>query len=243
MSPYNITQSSQSYVGYMYGEEGSLESNRLNTISSPIKQKTDEWYSKTLNIKTDNSNNTYDKYVSRTAIYCNDRSGDAYLRGGEMYYAAYRILEDAKNPSYKCGNNASSLFGDNNVADKFSVSTTKGGNGQLTYPIAQITADEIAYVGGVYNTNAPAWYYYNSTGGSAVGSDYWWTMSPSDASGTRVLYVGEKGTLNAYGINWLAPGVRPVLSLKSCVKYISGDGSSTTPYEVSVDSTCASLEN
>jgi len=248
---YNNTYNNTMYVGYMYGSEGSLASNRGNTTSAPIKTVTDSWYSKTLNIRADESGNTYDKYVSRTAIYCNDRSGDGWASSDEMYYAAYNRLIYANEPSYKCGNNASrSLFSDANVADKFSSSTTKGGNGLLEYPIAQITADEIAYAGGVYDTNSQAWYYYNSAGGSTVGSGMWWTMSPSFADGDNNASVfsvygsGDPGYLDYwYVVGYTAPGVRPVLSLKSCVKYVSGNGSSATPYEVSIDSTCTSLEN
>jgi len=238
------------YVGYMYGSTGSLASNRGYTNSAPIKKVTDSWYSKTLNVKTDATGNTYDAYVSRTAIYCNDRSGDSWTASGTMYYAAYKRLIVAKSPSYKCGNNASrSLFSDNNVADKFSSSTSKGGNGKLQYPIAQMTADEISYAGGKYQTNSQAWYYYNSSNGSAVGSDYWWTMSPYFFGNGSTAYVfsvigsSNTGNLSNNFVSDAPPGVRPVLSLKSCVKYVSGNGSSNTPYEVTVDDTCVNLEN
>jgi len=248
---YNSIKTNTMYVGYMYGEEGSLESNRLNTISSPIKQKTDEWYSKTLNIKTDNSNNTYDKYVSRTAIYCNDRSTNSYSANEMMDYAALNRMFSFFNPSYKCGNDENrNLYSTANKADKFSASTTNGGNGQLDYPIAQITIDEIAYAGGVFGEKIQPWYYYNSCNGSVVGSKDWWTMSPynfdsslNNAYEFLVDGTSYSGVLNAANVSYLNSGVRPVLSLKSCVKYVSGDGSSTTPYEVEVDSTCATLEN
>jgi len=246
---YNNNYNNTMYVGYMYGSTGSLASNRGYTTSAPIKQKTDEWYSKTLNIKTDAKGNTYDSYVSRTAIYCNDRAGDGWTASGTMYYAARKRLVDAKSPSYKCGNNASrSLFGDANVADKFSVSTSKGGNGKLQYPIAQITADEIAYAGGVYGNNAPAWYYYNSANGSAVGSDYWWTMSPYSFFGgnARVFFVYGSFNPVYLGNTFVSssdPGVRPVVSLKSCALVSEGNGSSNTPYIIEINSTCASSEN
>ena len=38
-------------------------------------------------------------------------------------------------------------------------------------------------------------------------------------------------------------GVRPVISLKSCVTVANGDGTASSPYTVSVDSTCSSAEN
>jgi len=248
---YNNIYENSMYVGYMYGSTGSLENNRLNITSSPIKQVTDSWYSKTININEDAKGNKYDSYVSRTAIYCNDRSGESYVNSGTMYYAAYKRLIDEKSPSYKCGNNASrSLFVDADIADKFSTSTSSGGNGQLLYPIAQITADEIVYSGGRDGTNATTWYYYNTVNSSVVGNGMWWTMSPSSAvnsnSVSNVYSVrgsSVQGRLGGTSVYSTSPGIRPVLSLKSCVKYVTGDGSSTTPYEVKVDSACASLEN
>jgi len=247
-------------VGYMYGSSGSLANNRANTTNSNIKLRADEWYSKTINVKTDGTY-TYDKYVSRTAIYCNDRSGDGYkINTGNdfiMYFAAYNRLDKNKIPSYKCGSNLSrSLYNDANVADKFSASTTKGGNGRLAYPIALMTADEIVYAGGRYNASAATWYYYNNGTGSAVGDDSWWTMTPyraapvSNYEGNNYGYVyyilnGRyfSGELRDAHVFHTTPGLRPVLSLKSCVKVISGNGSSSTPYQVSVDSVCAAAEN
>jgi len=245
---YNLSYSNTMYVGYMYGSTGSLSNNRANTISSNIKQKTDLWYSKTLNIKTDTSGNIYNKYISRTAIYCNDRSGDGYLSNKQMEYAPKKRLVYEKKPSYKCGNDKNrNLFGDANVADKFSASTSKGGNGKLEYPIAQITADEIAYAGGKYGSEAQAWYYYNSNGGSAAGSVRWWTTSPYEHYGGCAEVIAVLGSSTPGDMEWTMTtvniGIRPVLSLKSCVKVTSGNGSSTTPYEVIIDSTCASAEN
>ena len=126
---------------------------------------------------------------------------------------------------------------------------SKTANGKLTYPIAQMTADEIAFAGGVESKSAPAWYYYNSVGENVVKGN-WWTMSPfrSDSSLASVFYVigsAPSGCLSSntvWGKNSVA-GIRPVLSLKSCVSYESGNGSSSNPYTVSIDSTCATAIN
>ena len=37
--------------------------------------------------------------------------------------------------------------------------------------------------------------------------------------------------------------IRPVISLKSCVEWTSGNGSSSNPYEIKINSTCANAEN
>ena len=135
-----------------------------------------------------------------------------------------------------------------NVADKFSKNTSKGGNGKLTYPVALMTADEISFAGGVYGTNAPAWYYYNSGTGSITGDKWWWTMSPYVFNSSRLALVfgvygsSDSGYLyNAYVNN--ANGVRPVVSLKSCTIWKSGNGASSTPYEVELNNSCALREN
>ena len=38
-------------------------------------------------------------------------------------------------------------------------------------------------------------------------------------------------------------GVRPVVSLKSCVQWSEGNGTTATPYQVSINSSCISAEN
>ena len=108
-----------------------------------------------------------------------------------------------------------------------------------------MTADEIVFAGGKYSTDAPAYYYHNAVGGSVTGSTSWWTMSPRSCGGSSsaVFPVVSSGNLgNAYVGGEL--GVRPVLSLKSCVKWKSGNGTSDNPYTVdTLDSVCSSAEN
>ena len=255
---YNSSYNNPMYVGYMYGTSGSLANNRRNTNSSLIKNVIDRWYLGSINAKTDALENTYDKYVSRTAIYCNDRANEGYTTGSTLVsYAGYKRLVDTKHPSYKCGNNSSgSLYTGTNGADnadRFSASTnatyTNGvsaGNGKLQCPVAMMTADEIVFAGGKYDTISQAWYYYNSARESVVGGRVWWLMSPyrfSDSSFVFKVYGSNgPGGLISSGVNG-ANTVRPVLSLKSCTTWISGDGSVYSPYEVSIDSACASRDN
>ncbi len=245
-SAYNTDYDNPMYVGYMYGSSGDLASNRNNAINSTIKGVIDIWYDNTIEP-------SYDSYVSRTAIYCNDRANEDYNTSSRFSYATSKRLADAKAPSYKCGNNASgNLYTGTNGAsdsDKFTASTSTG-NGKLTNPIALMTADELVFAGGRYSTSAPAYYYYNAAGGSVTGSTWWWTMSPYswDKSGganvIRVRGTGTPGYLLNRNVYVTDGGVRPVLSLKSCVKWKSGDGTSDNPYTVdALDSTCSSAEN
>ena len=249
-SAYNPT-TPKFAVGYMYKTSNSGVD---NSNSSKIKRTIDTWYEN--NLLTN-----YDKYISKTAIYCNDRStNDSSTSSSESitYASNYRLQN--KTPSYKCNSNGFGgiIGGTQDINDKFSVSTTSGGNGNLTYPIALITADERAYAGGVrfskFTTKPYPWFYSNSSGDFAVYSSLWFTMSPFYYFGntdTATMFVIESAKSNSGkftrddGCNYsdVEGAVRPVISLKACVKYSSGDGSSSNPYQVTIDSACESNEN
>ena len=180
-------------AGYMYGIPGSLANNRKNTNSSNIKTTVDNWYK-------DKILSSYDKYVSKTAIYCADRSvgSGTYTDNDDAFSYASHTRASNKTPTYKCGGNGTGgLFESKQaVEDKFSVSTASGGNGDLTYPIALMNADELVYAGAVYGydnygQNGYAWYSIanptvgtNSNGQTYIPdanriTGHWLTMSPS----------------------------------------------------------------
>ena len=234
---FNTTYNNPMYVGYMYGTSGSLVNNRTNTNNSTIKGVIDTWY-------RDNLNTNYGKYISTTAVYCNDRSNPAggYNTGKTSFnYGARTRLDTNKTPTYDC----------TDTNDKFTVDTSTG-NGKLTYPIALMTADEVSFAGGLYaNYNTNAWYFRNAKEGtlttsssstdasySSTGSTYWWLLSPfywfGSSARASVFYVGGSslpGFLGDYFVDGTR-GVRPVISLKADVLYKSGDGSAESPYEI-----------
>ena len=224
-SAFNDSCEDAMYVGYMYGTSGSLASNRTNKNNSTIKGVIDTWYSNNLN--------SYTKYISTEAVYCNDRevgSGTYSATGSEFYYAAYTRLDTNKTPTYNC----------TNIKDAFSGSNSEA---KLTYPIGLMTADEIVYAGGkvgVGLTSPYAWYYLNSAGGSITGSTWWWSLSPIYWYGdvARSLRVNgssrissRAGFLQNFAVD-ASGSVRPVISIKSCALWSSGNGSSSSPYEV-----------
>ena len=215
------------YLGYMYGTSGSLEKNRTNENSSTIKKYIDTWYKSNLV--------NYTKYLSTTAVYCNDRtlsvSYPNYVIGEWMGFAGSDRLETNKTPSYNCAK----------TEDKFTTDSSVG-NGKLTYPIALMTADEVAYAGGVFYTESKYpfyWVYNNADNISITNSIIWWTMTPN--SGSSNLSTGGGSW---FGVNTTKPGrignpgridplaVRPVISLKADMVYKSGDGSAEAPYEI-----------
>ena len=202
-SKFNEYYNDSKYVGYMYYSNGT---------NSTIKDTIDTWYKNNLT--------NYTKYLSTTAVYCNDRS-----TSDNKYFGARTRLIANKTPSYDC----------TATEDKFTADTSTG-NGKLTYPIALMTADEVSFAGGLYENNAQTWYYYNSANGSSTGDTWWWLLSPNswDGSYAYVFYVygsSNPGSLDYYrvnDINW----VRPAVSLKSCVKTSGGDGSASDPYTI-----------
>ena len=220
-SAFNTIIDNPMYVGYMYGTSGSLVNNRTNINNSTIKEVIDTWYASNLEAKG------YTKYLSTTAVYCNDRSvtNGSYSTGSLFDYAARTRLITNKTPTYDCAS----------IEDKFTVDSSTG-NGKLTYPIALMTADEVSFAGGLWTTNAETWYYKNSVNGSSTDSTYWWLLSPSRWNGidTGVFNVYGSSDPGYLGSNYVVYnyGVRPAISLKSCVKWKNGDGSATNPYEI-----------
>ena len=217
-SKFNNSYNNIAYVSYMYGSLGSIPNARTNqTNPSTIKTTIDNWYTRNLEAKG------YTKYLSTTAVYCNDRTYT--VSGSNTLFGAYTRLITNKTPSYDCSA----------TEDKFTVDSSTG-NGKLTYPIALMTADEVSFAGGLWVTNASTWYYYNSANGSSTGSTYWWLLSPNSWSGSyaRVFSVygsSDPGYLDSSNVNGTL-GVRPSVSLKSCVKTSGGDGSANEPYTI-----------
>ena len=219
---FNENYNDSMYVGYKYGTSGSLENNRSNTNDSTIKKTIDAWYK-------DNLVN-YTKYLSTSAVYCNDRelgSGTYSATGDKFYYVGYTRLGANKNPSYNC----------TNEYDAFSVNNTKA---QLTYPIALMTADEISYAGGVWIKNAATWYYLNSKGNASIknGQNEWWLLSAAswDTDKSSVVFKissaqDRKAQFGAQSVQYKLH-VRPVISLKKDLLYKTGDGSATSPYTI-----------
>ena len=225
LSEFNTTSNDPMYVGYKYGTSGSLENNRTNDNDSTIKTYIDNWYKNNLI--------DYTKYLSKDAVYCNDRelaSGQTYSTTSSFDYAPYERIYTNKQPTYNC----------TNMSDAFSVNNTSA---KLDYPIGLMSIDELSYAGGQAFTtlDAPyAWYYTNANGESSYGSVAFWALSP---------YRWFFSYLHVWGVNGSdGPGnllfhyvgnsraVRPSVSLSSCNLISRGDGSANNPYVVYIGS-------
>ena len=226
-SKFNTLPNSSNKVGYKYGENTSLDTIRNNTTDSTIKEFIDSWYQNNLI--------NYTKYLSTSAVYCNDRtlaSGQKYSPSIFAFASIYRIdyynLGAKANPSYNC----------TDIRDAFSVDNTSA---KLDYPIALMTVDEIVFAGGIarktMNTPYP-WFISNSVGIQVPYS--WWSLSPHN-KGEEVpnilsvicWYAGK--VYLAHDRDNKELRVRPVISLKSCIKYSKGNGTYNEPYEIVLD--------
>ena len=188
----------------------SLVTAQTNNTNSVIKTTIDTWYK-----------NNLTTYTSKLAdeTFCNDRSitsGTGYKTNSTTYYEPYNRNVDKRTPSLKCAQ-------DN---DKFKVSNTSA---KLDYPVALITADEMAMAGGVFDTANTNYYLYNG--------QYQWSLSPgrfhSYYSYARVWAVFPSGGLNPWTGVTDSFGVRPVINLKSDILITKGDGSALNPFTVS----------
>ena len=216
-STYSINSSTykdNAYVGYMY----TLNQVHGTGTESGIKKVVDDWY------ETNIADKGYSSHVDTNAGFCNDRTSTTTNGGapndtggtgttGTYYGARYRLYSN-KTPTFECSDRNNDLF---------TVSSSNKGNKKLTYPVGLITADEVAYAGGVWNTSNNSYYLYtNST---------YWTMSPYLCSGSaHVFGVYSSGNLLNIDVNY-ARGVRPVINLKADTTY-TGTGTSTVPYSV-----------
>ena len=202
-SGFNESDNNAKYVGYMYGD--SIDDTTY-TNESTIKNFIDTWY--------DNNMTSYTSQLEDT-VFCNDRS---YTTSGSyLYFGARTRLYTNKTPTLKC----------QNAKDKFTVNTSNG-NGALTYPVGLITADEIAYAGGVYGSsnNNSSFYLYT---GLLV-----WTLSPYrfDGSNASEVALASDGFFgNSY--IYLSYGVRPSVSLKPGIGMTGGgSGTSADPFVI-----------
>ena len=206
-SAFNSSYNNNAYVGFKYTTNNVHGTGTNSTILGKL----NTWYQDNLSSYTDK--------IDGNAGFCNDRTPTRGTGLGTKAtnYAAYNRLYSNKAPTFECSNSS----------DLFTTSGSSQGNKALQYPIGLITADEVAFAGGVYGTNNTSYYLY-------TGQNYW-TMSPyyfSSYGYADVFYVNSDGQLNSNGVAWAVPGVRPVINLKSSVQFSEGNGTADKPFVV-----------
>ena len=234
---YNSSYNDNTYVGYMTGSAGATTyaSAHSNTNNSTIKGVIDDWY------KTNIVDKGYSSYVA-DAIYCNDRS---IANDSATNATLTKISSSWTNTGLGCGTNVTAYGGFKrnfvdhtpslvcpNNNDKFTTDSTLG-NGKLTYPVALLTLDEIAYAGGYahdYNTNS---YIDNKEFYLHTPSYYYWTLTPwAFADGnSNVDNWTSAGSLDENDVSYSFGAARAALSLNSNA-ITGGSGTMSDPFTV-----------
>ena len=183
----------------------------VNTNDSTIKTAIDYWYS--------NNMTQYTDYLEDT-VWCNDRSMDNPSTNGWNPNGG----STSTYLNFKSNGNSINLTCQNRN-DRFTVKK-ENGNGVLRYPVGLIMRQEQSLA---YNGKSPL----------ASGNSYW-SLSPlsfskSGAAGYNVLSSGNWHS-NIYNSVSSITDVRPAVSLRTGIEYMSGDGSSDTPYIIDMDS-------
>ena len=155
--------------------------------------------------------------------FCNDRSfassntGNGYSLVPTTLYSAYkRLYSDAnKTATLKCSQ----------ASDRFSTTSSRG-NGDLTYAVALVTADEVALAGGREGLKNEEYYLRTN--------NYHFTMTPSRFNAAYayalVYNLLPAGELDLWSRVTDSFGVRPVINLRSDVLISQGDGTSENPF-------------
>ena len=208
---FNTSYNDNMYVGFKY-TSGSIHGTE---IDSTILTTLNNWYSSNLS--------SYASSIDGNAGFCGDRTpytnNTGTTSGGgtgttTTYYGAYVRLVTNQTPTFDCSSE-----------DLYTTMGSTNGNKSLQYPIGLISADEVAYAGGVYLTANRVYYLYNSQN--------YWTISPSSYRNDSAYAFSVNSTGYFIGISTSASyGVRPVINLRADTTFSSGNGTSSNPYIV-----------
>ncbi len=227
---FNAKYDDAKYVGWMFGgTQGTASTSKVqaqtNETNSDLKALVDSWYKTNIEDK-----NLGDKVAD--VIFCNDRttpgkaetgySDDTGLGYGSNYTAygatartnVWNTEASKVQPRFTCPQKN----------DAFTVSDETKGNGDLTYPVGLITADEIVAAGsGKYATSNSSYYLYKGT--------WYWSLSPSCFIGGSASVFRESGGLRGTNIHDPSGAVAPVINLKAeYVNTLRGTGTISDPY-------------
>ena len=196
---FNSSYDRSEYVGLKYttGQQHGQNTNSNMLVALQ------SWYS-----SSGLSASQYSQYIDTSVGFCSDRnmaSGYSWSSrpSSDIYYAAYGRLVTSKSPSLLC------------------TSTDI-----ITESVGLITADEIAFAGGVSGTSNTSYYLYTG--------QVYWTMSPYYFNGTKgrasMFRMESNGALHSIGVVDTR-GVRPVINLKADTIF-TGKGTVSNPYTV-----------
>jgi len=239
------------YVGYMFGPSETATSRsakeaQTNTTDSNAKTQVDSWYKTNMLKNTANEDKDLTPYLA-DAIFCNNRlisptarawwsseENSTINRGFNQYKTAYEAWRRYLTPTGGWSSNPTPTFvcpSNTTVSatnDKFTVDTTSGGNGKLTYPVGLITADEIVAAGNAVGLANTSYYLYKSS------NYYSWSLSPSYYNSYAGVFNIYAGSLRYdYSVSSTFGAIAPVINLKpEYAAKLEGKGTMTEPYSV-----------
>ena len=209
-SAFNTSYNDNAYVGFMYGTVGasSYAATHANTNKSTILTNLETWY-------TNNLASYADKLAD--TIWCNNKKTKSGLGYGT------ENTDYNNNLSLICPND-----NDGGKLSKFTVDDTIDGNGNLTYKIGLLTADELIFAGYKrWGVNNSVYIYENAN----EKNSYWWTLTPDRYDGYATNVLMRDGILyNDMDLVDKNIGLRPAISLISSTTISGGSGTSEDPY-------------
>ena len=182
-------------------------------IPSTIQKVINDWW--------DDLDSTYGSYLEDTN-WCIDRSSTNSNLGGYSPTGnlSNLLLFDVSKRVYNGNENDPPRLTCSRIEDNLSVQ-----NGQLTYPLALLTYDELAFAGAKWATENSSFYLYTNSS--------YWLISPRKliyGVDSTVGYVMASGGLDGRYVYKTDDGVRPVLSIKAEIEITGGTGTPETPF-------------
>lgn len=182
----------------------------LKYANSQVKTTVDNWYNNNLSSYSD---------IIQTSYFCEDMSNQSYTSSGSGYKTYYFGSYVRNGPD----------------SSGYTPEFTCDSQYTTSYKIGLISGDEIAFAGGVFNTDNRNYYLYNSSI-----SSYWWSLSPSYYDTTMktmgILVVnGSTGKFHDWQNGSTIANknaIRPVITLDTD-RLTGGDGTSSNPYTFS----------
>lgn len=214
-SSFNVNSDDPMYVGWKYGSSGSLENNRTNENESTIYLSVENWY------KTNIVSKGLEKYISKTAVYCNDRS----LGNGQTYKIDTNFSFNYRGANY---------YGSSAIPPTLECIDL---NDQFKEGFGLMSVVEVIFAGGCTGCKTDNSYFILSADGNcAFNYGYFWTMSPVNwGNGYASVYsIDSNGFLNMFNLDGsiFQGRVRPVISINGI--YSEGDGTSSKPYKIKI---------
>lgn len=189
--------------------EGLLEKLFENNKNSNAKSVIDAWYKRTI---------IGHAGMIEDTVYCNDRgisnwAGWSTMASSMDRYLTFAAGSRAFHPTLNCAN----------PLDAFTVSP-ENGNGDLTYPVALISEDELIYAGNGRS------YYFNNSHTYLTSAASSWTMTPYNYTSNNgyVYYWSSQSDYTGLLANNFQ--VRPVISIKPGVYIADGYGTEDSPW-------------